>query len=211
MELTHNFTVPASVDETWSHFQDIRSVAECFPGATVSEVDGDDFKGSCKVRLGPIALVYSGSGSFVEKDEAAKRFVVEAKGKDKRGNGTAGATVTATMSEKGAESTEVTVVTDLAITGKPAQFGRGVIQDVSDKLLGQFIECLEQQVTGGPSEGAVAAAVGGPAAVGGSADVGGSAAEAVEPAGSESPPDEPPDETWYSIWARVLSVLPGYW
>ena len=147
MDLTHRFTVPTSVDETWAHFQDIASVAECFPGATVASVEGDTFQGTCKVRLGPIALVYTGSGTFVEKDEAAHRFVVEAKGKDKRGNGTAGATVTLSMSEAAGGSTDVEVLTDLAITGKPAQFGRGVMQDVSDKLLGQFVACLEQRLT----------------------------------------------------------------
>jgi carbon monoxide dehydrogenase subunit G len=146
VELTHSFTVPASVQDTWAAFQDIESVAGCFPGATVTEVDGEDFKGTCKVKLGPIALVYSGSGTFEEKDESAHRFVVVAKGKDKRGNGTAGATVTATMTEAGAGSTEVNVLTDLAITGKPAQFGRGVIQDVSDKLLQQFVTCLQSKV-----------------------------------------------------------------
>lgn len=149
MELNHSFTVPASLEETWSAFQDIESVAGCFPGATVTEVDGEDFKGSCKVKLGPIALVYSGSGTFQEKDESAHRFVVVAKGKDKRGNGTAGATVTATMAAAGADGTEVQVLTDLAITGKPAQFGRGVIQDVSDKLLQQFVTCLQSKVGSG--------------------------------------------------------------
>ena len=182
MELTHTFTVPASLDETWEAFQDIESVAGCFPGATVTSVEGDDFQGSCKVKLGPIALVYNGSGTFVEKDEAAKRFVVDAKGKDKRGNGTAGAKVTASFAETGT-ATEVTVVTDLSITGKPAQFGRGVIQDVSDKLLGQFVACLEQKVGGGEPAGS-----GAPAetarAVG--------AFAATEPAGSESPPDQEP-------------------
>jgi len=146
VELNHSFTVPASVQDTWAAFQDIESVAGCFPGATVTEVDGEDFKGTCKVKLGPIALVYSGSGTFEEKDESAHRFVVVAKGKDKRGNGTAGATVTATMAAAGADSTEVNVLTDLAITGKPAQFGRGVIQDVSDKLLQQFVTCLQSKV-----------------------------------------------------------------
>jgi carbon monoxide dehydrogenase subunit G len=145
MDLEHTFTVPASVEETWSAFQDIESVAGCFPGATVTEVDGDDFKGSAKVKLGPIALTYNGTGHFVEKDEAAHRFVVEAKGKDKRGNGTAGATVTATLTGEG-DSTRVDVATDLSITGKPAQFGRGVIQDVSDKLLQQFVDCLQTKV-----------------------------------------------------------------
>jgi len=146
VELSHSFTVPASVEETWSAFQDIESVAGCFPGATVTEVDGDDFTGSCKVKLGPIALVYSGTGTFREKDESAHRFVVEAKGKDKRGNGTAGATVTATMAAGSEGETDVQVLTDLSITGKPAQFGRGVIQDVSDKLLQQFVTCLQSKV-----------------------------------------------------------------
>lgn len=149
MDLTHRFTVPTSVDETWAHFQDIASVAECFPGATVTSADADTFAGSVKVKLGPIALVYNGSGTFVEKDEAAHRFLVDAKGRDKRGNGTAGAKVTLTMADAPAGGTDVEVVTDLAITGKPAQFGRGVMQDVSDKLLGQFVECLEQRLSAG--------------------------------------------------------------
>ena len=151
MDLTHSFTVPLSIDETWGHFNDIASVAECFPGAQVTEFDGNSFTGSCKVKLGPIAMVYSGTGTFLEKDEAARKFVIDAKGKDKRGNGTAGAHVTLTMAEV-AEGTEVTVVTDLAITGKPAQFGRGVMQDVSDKLLGQFVACLEERFVEKPEE-----------------------------------------------------------
>ena len=146
MDLTHRFTVPVPIDDAWAHFNDISSVAECFPGATVTSVEGDTFAGSVKVKLGPIALVYNGSGTFTEKDEASHRMVVDAKGKDKRGNGTAGAAVTMTMVEAGS-STDVEVVTDLAITGKPAQFGRGVMQDVSDKLLGQFVSCLEQRLT----------------------------------------------------------------
>ena len=146
MELDHRFTVPTGVEETWAHFEDIASVAECFPGAAVTSVEGSTFQGTCKVKLGPIALVYSGSGTFVEKDEAAHRFVVEAKGKDKRGNGTAGATVTLGMASAASGGTDVSVHTDLAITGKPAQFGRGVMQDVSDKLLGQFVACLEQRL-----------------------------------------------------------------
>ncbi|TWG99762.1 carbon monoxide dehydrogenase subunit G [Nocardioides sp. J9] len=153
MDLTHSFTVPTDVDATWSHFQDIGGLAECFPGAQVTSVGEDDagnptFEGTCKVKLGPIALVYAGSGAFVERDEAGRRFVVEAKGRDKRGNGTAGATVTVTMAPADAGATQVEVLTDLAITGKPAQFGRGVMQDVSDKLLGQFVACLEQRLSG---------------------------------------------------------------
>ena len=150
MELSHRFTVPIGVEETWAHFNDIASVAECFPGAQVTEADEESFSGSVKVKLGPIALLYNGSGTFVEKDDEAHRFVVDAKGKDKRGNGTAGAKVTVSMAEAGG-STDVSVETDLAITGKPAQFGRGVMQDVSDKLLGQFVACLEQRLAG-PAE-----------------------------------------------------------
>jgi carbon monoxide dehydrogenase subunit G len=146
MQLTHQFTVPVPVQEAWDHFQDIASVAECFPGAQVTSVEDTTFQGSVKVKLGPIALVYNGSGTFTEKDETAHRFVVDAKGKDKRGNGTAGAQVTLAMIPNG-DSTDVKVDTDLAITGKPAQFGRGVMQDVSDKLLNQFVACLEQRMT----------------------------------------------------------------
>jgi carbon monoxide dehydrogenase subunit G len=145
MDLEHSFTVPVGIDTAWAEFQNIASIAECFPGATVTGVDGDSFEGSVKVKLGPIALVYNGSGTFTEKDDAAHRFVVDAKGKDKRGNGTAGATVTVAMEGSGS-STDVNVHTDLAITGKPAQFGRGVMQDVSDKLLGQFVACLEERL-----------------------------------------------------------------
>jgi carbon monoxide dehydrogenase subunit G len=153
MDLQHRFTVPTSVEETWALFEDIASVAECFPGATVSSAEGDTFQGTCKVKLGPIALVYNGSGTFVEKDEEAHRFVVDAKGKDKRGNGTAGAKVTLSMTA-GAAGTDVEVLTDLAITGKPAQFGRGVMQDVSEKMLGRFVQCLEDRLSApGATEG----------------------------------------------------------
>ena len=151
MELTHQFTVPTGVEETWAHFNDIASVAECFPGA-----DGHRGRRGVVLRVGARSssarsrCVYTGSGTFVEKDEAAHRFVVDAKGKDKRGNGTAGAKVTVTMSDAGRVRPTSRCVTDLAITGKPAQFGRGVMQDVSDKLLGQFVACLEQRLSGDP-------------------------------------------------------------
>lgn len=160
MELTHKFTVPASLDTTWAAFNDIEGVANCFPGAAVTSVEGDEFKGTVKVKLGPISLTYNGSGAFAEKDESAGRFVVEAKGKDRRGNGTAAATVTATMESASSGATDVEVLTDLSITGRPAQFGRGVIQDVSDKLLGQFASCLEEKVGGTTNASAQAAAQG---------------------------------------------------
>ena len=147
MELQHQFTVPAPVGTTWDTFMDLAGVAACFPGATVTSVEGDRFEGTCKVKLGPIALLYTGSGQFVTRDDATHRATIEATGKDKRGNGTAGATVTIALDEAADSATSVEVTTDLNITGKPAQFGRGVMQDVSDKLLQQFVACLEQRLT----------------------------------------------------------------
>jgi len=159
VELTHDFTVPTGKEEAWAAFTDLRSVAECFPGATVTGVEGDSFEGSCKVKLGPIALVYHGAGTFTERDEGAGRMAIKATGKDRRGNGTAGADVILTMTEAGPEETRVSVLTHLQITGKPAQFGRGVMQDVSDKLLAQFVDCLEQKLAtpAGSSEPEVSA------------------------------------------------------
>jgi len=151
VELEHRFTVPTPVADTWDAFNDLNRIAPCFPGASLSSVEGDDFAGSVKVKLGPVSLLYNGSGRFVERDVEAHQAVIEAKGKDKRGNGTASATITAKLSPDG-EQTLVEVTTDLAITGKPAQFSRGVIQDVSDKLLGQFVSCLEQNLGGTAAE-----------------------------------------------------------
>ncbi|WP_028660547.1 SRPBCC family protein [Nocardioides insulae] len=178
MELTHEFSVPGSVEETWERFLDIGSLAECFPGAQVTSVEDDSFQGTVKVKLGPIALVYNGSGTFTEKDESARRMVVEAKGKDKRGNGTAGATVTVELAD-GSEETRVSVHTDLAITGKPAQFGRGVLQDVSDKLLGQFVACLAERAESGGETAAEPA----PVPVAGAAGAGGPVDGTAESAG----------------------------
>ena len=222
MELSHRFTVPIGVEETWAHFNDIASVAECFPGAQVTEADEESFSGSVKVKLGPIALLYNGSGTFVEKDEEAHRFVVDAKGKDKRGNGTAGAKVTVSMAEAGG-STDVSVETDLAITGKPAQFGRGVMQDVSDKLLGQFVACLEQRLAGpAESSDATDSSPGAAALVGGGepADAAGrrrgeccAAIAARAPPAPPAPPKPPPREPEaLDLGSAVLPVLAkSYW
>ncbi len=145
MDLTHRFVVPASIDTTWAAFNDLERIAPCFPGATVTPVEGDEFAGSVKVKLGPIAMLYNGSGTFVERDETQHRAVIRATGKDKRGNGTAGVTVVAHMMSEG-DGTAVELTSDLTITGKPAQFGRGVMQDVSDRLLGQFVDCIAGQL-----------------------------------------------------------------
>ncbi|GAB4085284.1 hypothetical protein GCM10028784_19140 [Myceligenerans cantabricum] len=160
MELTHEFTVPADVATTFAAFAQVESMAECFPGAQVTSVDGDAFTGSVKVRLGPIALTFNGAGEFTEKelaeDGGSGRMVLSAKGKDRRGNGTAGAEAVVVLRPApggvggvgGGPATEVEVTTDLQIGGKVASMGRGLVQDVSDKMLGRFTDCLEQKLTG---------------------------------------------------------------
>ncbi len=154
MEMEHNFTVPAPVDTVWEALLDLERVVPCMPGATLTSHEGDEFAGTVKVRLGPISLQYKGSGRFTEKDAAARRAVIEASGKDARGNGTASATVTARLAENGPD-TAVTVVTDLSVTGKPAQFGRGMISEVGGKIIGQFADCLSDRL--GTSEQAAPA------------------------------------------------------
>ncbi len=209
MELNHRFSVPIGVEETWAHFNDIASVAECFPGAQVTEADESSFAGSVKVKLGPIALQYNGSGTFVEKDEAAHRFVVDAKGKDKRGNGTAGAKVTVTMTDAAGGATDVSVETDLAITGKPAQFGRGVMQDVSDKLLGQFVACLEQRLAAPEPEPEPAAPEASVAAPQPGAHA---AAPPPPPTPLRPPPPPPPPTEALDLGSAVLPILARtYW
>ena len=151
MDLTHRFSVPASRDEAWQAFANLEKLAPCFPGATVTSIDGNDFTGTVKIKLGPIALLYTGTGTYVERDEASARLVIQARGKDKRGNGTASATVSAVFTGNG-DQTDVEVSTDLSITGKPAQFGRGVISDVSDKLLDQFVTCVSGRFVSGFSD-----------------------------------------------------------
>jgi uncharacterized protein len=168
VQLEHTFTVPAAVEQAWQVLLDIERVAPCMPGASLDSVDGDEFTGAVKVRLGPIGLTYKGKARFVEKDEAAHRVVLDAQGRDARGNGTASAKVTATLVAEGNESTRVAVLTDLNITGKPAQFGRGVMVDVGNKLIGQFADCLAGKLGAGtmPAEADAAPsdmAVGGPA------------------------------------------------
>ena len=148
MKLEHSFTVPTGIDEAWKILLDIERIGPCMPGAAIDSVDGDDFTGTVKVKLGPIGLTYKGKASFIEKDDATHRAVIDARGRDSRGNGTASAKVSAVLVDQGG-STLVTVDTDLDITGKPAQFGRGVMVDVGNKLIGQFADNLSATIGGG--------------------------------------------------------------
>ncbi|MGH3745178.1 MAG: SRPBCC family protein [Mycobacteriales bacterium] len=156
MDLEHSFTVPVGIDDAWKALLDIERIAPCMPGAALDTVDGDEFTGTVKVKLGPIALTYKGKASFAEKDEAAHRAVIDARGRDARGNGTANAKITASLAEDGGRTT-VHVLTSLDITGKPAQFGRGVMADVGNKLIGQFADNLAAQITAGDVAAAPAA------------------------------------------------------
>jgi carbon monoxide dehydrogenase subunit G len=160
MQLTHSFTVPTDLEQAWEVLLDIERIAPCMPGAAIETVDGDDFTGTVKVRLGPIGLTYKGKASFVEKDAVAHRAVIDALGKDARGNGTAKARITATLTAEGRDHTAVHVVTDLNITGKPAQFGRGVMVDVGNKLIGQFADCLAGKLAGAEGGGLAGAEAG---------------------------------------------------
>ncbi len=220
MELTHDFTVPASIDTAWATFMDLEGVGQCFPGATVTQATEEGFNGTVKVKLGPIALVYAGAGQFLSRDDTTHRAVIEAKGKDKRGNGTAGATVTIQLAPSGT-GTRIDVVTDLAVTGKPAQFGRGVMQDVSDKLLQQFVACIESRFAqpradvsaapGAPAAGPVERGGGAEGAIGAegaSAGPGPAAAPpgpAPRPAGATAPPRRREDSI--DLGRTVLPVL----
>jgi uncharacterized protein len=145
MELVHEFTVAVPVEQAWDVLTDVARIAPCMPGAELTEVDGGTYHGQVKIRVGPITAQYRGTASFAEKDEAARRVVLKASGRDTRGQGTASATVTAAMAEE-AGSTTVSIVTDLSVSGRVAQFGRGVMADVSARLLDQFVHNLEADV-----------------------------------------------------------------
>lgn len=145
MELGHEFTVPVGVDEAWRTLLDLERVAPCFPGATLTSHDEAGFAGTVKVKLGPVTLLYKGTGQFVERDDAAHRMVLDASGKDTRGAGTAKAKVTATLQPSG-EQTTVAVQTDLKVTGRPAQLSRGLISEVGGRLVDQFAECLARKL-----------------------------------------------------------------
>jgi len=146
MKLEHEFTVPTSVDEAWKVLLDVERVAPCMPGATLLTVDGDDFTGTVKVKVGPIQVTYKGQAKFAELDESVHRAVIEASGKEARGSGTAAATVVAQMRPNG-DKTTVSVETELNVTGRPAQFGRGVMEEVAGKLIGQFAGCLADELS----------------------------------------------------------------
>ncbi len=143
MELNNSFEVNRPIDHTWVVLTDVERIAPCLPGAQLQEVEGDEYRGIVKIKVGPITAQYKGAATFVEKNDDEHRAVLNAKGRDTRGAGNAEAVITATLEEVSESSTRVNVHTDLKVTGKVAQFGRGVMADVSAKLMGQFADNLE--------------------------------------------------------------------
>lgn len=154
MELEHRFEVPVGVEKAWTALLDMEQVGPCFPGAILDHVDGDEFSGSVKIKLGPIRMTYKGSAKIVEKDPVAHRARIEATGNAGGSTSTAAMMVTATATALAPNRTAVDLVTTLSLTGRPAQFGRGVMVDVGNKLIGQFADCVSNKLSGHTSGGA---------------------------------------------------------
>ena len=154
MELEHRFEVPVGVEKAWTTLLDMEQVGPCFPGAILEHVDGDEFSGSVKLKLGPIRMVYKGTAKIVEKDEVLHRARIEATGNAGGSTSTAAMLVTATATALAPNRTAVDLVTTLSLTGRPAQFGRGVMVDVGNKLIGQFADCVSTKLSGRTAGGA---------------------------------------------------------
>ena len=158
MKINNEFTVSAPIQQAWDTMLNLERIAPCLPGAAIQdEKDEGEYDGTMKVKIGPITANYKGTVKFEEVDEENHRAVLQATGRDARGQGTASATIVSTLQEEG-DGTKVSVETDMKLTGRAAQFGRGIAQDVATKMLNQFASCLEEEITSGPEEGAAAAA-----------------------------------------------------
>lgn len=164
MDLNHQFTVAVPVEDAWKILTDLERIAPCLPGAQLQEVEGDIYRGVVKIKVGPIQAQFKGQASFVERDDAAHKAVLKGEGRDTGGKGNASALITAEMTAVDATSTSVTVNTDLSITGKVAQFGRGAMADISDKLLGQFVENLNTMILSGGTSSSITTSSSEPAA-----------------------------------------------
>jgi len=182
MELEHSFFIPVPPEQAWPVLLDVERVAPCMPGATVDSVDGEVIKGRIKVKVGPVALTYAGTAHFTERDEQARSITLEASGRETRGAGTASATVRSSLEDEGGQ-TKVVVVTTMNVTGRPAQFGRGVMAEVSGRIIEKFAANLAALLSSAPAAGVAASNGSGPAAdASGPGAAGGSADGAADPA-----------------------------
>ena len=163
MDLNHQFTVNVPIAEAWVILTDLERIAPCLPGAQLTEVEGDTYRGQVKIKVGPILAQFKGQASFVSRDDVAHKATLKGEGRDTTGKGNASAVITAELTSVSPTSTTCTVHTDLTISGKVAQFGRGALADVSDKLLAQFSENLNQLITGAPSTNTPTTATAAPA------------------------------------------------
>lgn len=180
MKINNEFTVSVPVDTAWNTMLDLEKVAPCLPGAAIQESTGDrEYKGTMKVKIGPITASYKGTVKVEEADDANHRAVINATGRDARGQGTASATIVTTMQGEG-DQTKVQVETDMHLTGRAAQFGRGIAQDVASKMLGQFADCLEEELAGGSMADASAAPTDTPSGTGAATSSAPSGAQAQE-------------------------------
>ena len=158
MDLNHQFTVAVPVEDAWRILTDVERIAPCLPGAQLQEIEGDTYRGIVKVKVGPIQAQFKGQANFIERDDVAHKVVLKGEGRDTTGKGNASAIITAEMTAVDSSNTAVTVNTDLSVTGKVAQFGRGAMADISDKLLAQFVVNLNALIAEQPAAAAPAAA-----------------------------------------------------
>ena len=188
MDLEHSFTIPVPPEQAWQALLDVERIAPCMPGATVDSVDGDVVKGRIKVKVGPVMMTYAGTARFVERDEQARAVTLEASGKETRGAGTASATIRSTLQDEGGGQTKVVVHTTMSVTGRPAQFGRGVMAEVGGRIIERFAANLAAMLAGegSPAAGAAGAAAPGAPASGTAATA---QATASAPAAAGSTPD----------------------
>jgi uncharacterized protein len=234
VEFTNEFQVPVDVETAFTTLTDLERVAPCLPGAQLEEVEGDTYTGRVKVKVGPIQVTYRGTAEVVDIDPDGKRAAIRAKGKETRGAGTAAADVVATLVAETEDTTRVTVVTDLAVTGKPAQFGRGVMADVGARIIDTFAERLEalleedrtaatsEPSPDGPPEpaaaspvpaaGAPAPAAGAPAPAAGAPVPGGPSEERGGPSGEPSGAAPGPEAVLTgaaAVGRRIIEPVPG--
>ena len=201
MDLNHQFEVPVPVEEAWKILTDVERIAPCLPGAELQEVEGDTYRGVVKVKVGPIQAQFKGQASFVERDDSAHKAVLKGEGRDTGGKGNASAVITAQLSALSPTNTECKVHTDLSITGKVAQFGRGAMADISEKILAQFVVNLNELIATQPSSSTAPAEVAAPT----TATVSAEGVRKIE--GPEAKPIDLLDAAGAPILKRALPVV----
>ncbi|HZV26081.1 MAG TPA: SRPBCC family protein [Acidothermaceae bacterium] len=208
MKIDNQFSVNVPIAEAWNALTDLERIAPCMPGAQLTGRDGDAYLGTVKVKVGPVISEFAGTASFVEKDEATYHAIIDAKGRDSRGSGNASATITAHLQSDGAARTTVVVETDMKISGKLAQFGSGMIAEVSSKLLGQFAASLEQLLASPPEPSSETEPVTGAEAADGPQPAAASSPAAFRPTAAPAPVDLT-HLAGGAVAKRALPVLAG--